>query len=184
MKRPGLSTATTLLGLALTALGGLGTAQALDVTTFDLVSRVPSCLPDARGQVIVLHKEEKRGTDTLLLSASGLPAHTEFTVFLTESDAFTSPPFGASQYIGDFTTNAHGKGSLKVDTIIGEAFASTVSGAPPTRVRAELDKVVIWFADPADNPSCFPPITTPFDGDGVAGGTVLSSQGTTGLEAF
>jgi hypothetical protein len=180
MKRPALF--TKILSFALTALGGLGTAHALDITTFDLVSRVPGCLPDARGQVIVLHKEEKHGVDTLLLSASGLPANTEFTVFLTESDAFVSPPFGASEYIGDFTTNAAGRGSLKVDTIIGEAFASRVSGTPPARVRAELDHVVIWFADPSDNPACFPNITTPFDGDGVAGATVLSSQGPTGLE--
>jgi hypothetical protein len=171
------------LSFAVTALGGLGTARALETTTFDLVSRVPSCLPDAKGQVTVFHKEETLGVDTLLLKASGLPANTEFTVFLTAADAFTSPPFGASEYIGDFSTNAAGIGSLKVDTIIFEAFTSTVAGTPPARVRADLDHVVIWFADPNDNPACFPAITTPFDGDGVAGATVLSSQGPTGLEA-
>jgi len=134
-----------LVGLALTLLGGLATAEELEVTTFDLVSRNTTCLPDARGEVTVLHKEEKRGVDILLLHASGLPANTEFTVFLTEADAFATPPFGASVYIGDFTTNDHGKGSLKVETIVGEAFVSSREGVPPTRVRHDLDKVVIWF---------------------------------------
>jgi hypothetical protein len=182
MKRTGLS--TMLLSFALTVMCGLGTAQGLETTTFDLVSRNKGCLPDAAGQVTVLHKEEALGVDTLLLRASGLPANTEFTVFLTAADAFATPPFGASEYIGDFITNAAGRGSLKVDTIIGEAFASTVSGTPPARVRADLDHVVIWFADPNDAPACFGVIKTPFDGDGVAGPTVLSSQGPTGLEAF
>ena len=180
MKRPGFF--TMLVGLALTLLGGLAAAEELEVTTFDLVSRNSTCLPDATGKVTVFHKEEKRGVDTLHLRVSGLPANTEFTVFLTAADAFATPPYGATEYIGDFTTNAAGKGSLKVDTIIGEAFASTVSGTPPTRVRADLDHLVIWFADPNDNPACFGGVTTPFDGDGVAGATALSSQGPTGLE--
>jgi hypothetical protein len=180
MKRPGLM--TMLVSFGLTALSGHAIAEKPEITTFDLVSRNTTCLPDARGTVTVFHSEEKRGVDTLLLRASGLPADTEFTVFLTEFDAFATPPFGASVYIGDFTTNAHGKGSLKVDTIIGEAFASTRDGDPPTRTRHDLDKVVIWFADPTDAASCFGAVTTPFDGDGVAGPTALSSQGPTGLE--
>jgi hypothetical protein len=182
MKRPGFF--TMLVSLALTLPGGLAAAEELEVTTFDLVTRSSTCLADARGQVTVLHKEEKRGVDTLLLHASGLPANTEFTVFLTEADAFATPPFGASVYIGDFTTNDRGKGSLKVETIVGEAFVSTREGDPPTRVRHDLDKVVIWFADPTEASSCFGAVTTPFDGDGAAGPTALSSQGPTGLEAF
>ena len=181
MKRPGFL--TMLASSALTILGGIGTARALDTTTFDLVPR-SDCLQGASGQVTVFHKEESLGVDTLHLTVSGLPANTEFTVFLTAADAFATPPFGAAEYIGDFTTNAAGKGSLKVDTIIGEAFTSTVSGTPPARVRADLDHVVIWFADPNDQPACFGNFTTPFDGDGVAGATALSSQGATGLELF
>ena len=180
MKRPGFF--TMLVGLALTLTGGLAAAEELEVTKFDLLTTNSTCLPDARGQVTVFHKEEKRGVDTLRLQASGLPPNTEFTVFLTEFDAFTTPPFGDSVYIGDFTTNAHGKGSLKVDTIIGEAFVSNREGDPPARKRHDLDKVVIWFADPNDALPCFPFFQTPFDGDGVAGPTALSSQGPTGLE--
>jgi len=111
--------------------------------------------------------------DTFDLKAHGLPAQTEFTVFLTEG----ADSVGATEYIGDFTTNREGKGSLRVDTIIEEAFVTTVvDGA---RVRKELNHVVLWFADPAGDDFCFGPGAgpkTPFDGDGEAGSTALSSR--------
>ncbi len=173
-----------LASSALTILGGIGTARALDTTTFDLVPRNQACLQGASGQVTVFHKEESLGVDTLHLSVSGLPANTDFAVFLTSADAFATPPFGTTEYIGDFTTNAAGKGSLKVDAIIGEAFVTKVTGDPPTRGRDDLDHLVLWFADPNQVPACFGAGTTPFDGDGVAGPAALSSQGATGLELF
>ena len=52
-----------------------------------------------------------------------------------------------------FTTNAAGRGSLRVDTIVEEAFSSTVVGT--TRVRKELNHVVLWFADPDADNQCF-----------------------------
>ena len=111
-------------------------------------------------------------------------ASADFAVFLTSADAFATPPFGATQYIGDFTTNAAGLGSLKVDAIIGEAFLTAVAGDPPTRGRTDLDHLVIWFADPNQVPASCGSLKTIFDGDGDAGPTALSSQGATGLEAF
>jgi len=135
--------------------------------------QVAGCFPNATARVTVFPREERRGVDTLDLKAEGLPPHTEFTVFLSELPA---PPFNAVEYIGDFTTNAAGKGSLRTDTIINEAFASTVVNG--VRSRAELNHVVVWFADPADDDVCFGPgggPVTPFDGDGDAGVTVLSS---------
>jgi len=177
-----------LLSFALTVPGALGTAQAQanshEITVFDLTPKNKVCLPDASGQVIVFHREETLGVDTLRLRTSGLPPNTDFAVFLTSADAFATPPFGAVQYIGDFTTNADGIGALQVDAIIDEAFASTVSGTPPARVRAELDHLVLWFADPNQVPACVGSATTVFDGDGVAGPAALSSQGSTGLELF
>jgi hypothetical protein len=164
-------------------LGASGKAHALTTTTFDLVAKNTACLTNATGQVTVLHREETEGVDTLHLNVSGLPANTDFTVFLTSADAFATPPFGTAQYIGDFTTNAAGVGSLKVDAIVGEAFVSAPTAAG--RVRTDLDHLVIWFADPAQVPSCFNnPPATPFDGDGVAGTTAMSTQGATGLELF
>src|SRR5262249_27772100 len=126
MKRLGFL--TMLLGLALTLVGGIATAEEHETTKFDLVPKSP-CLQGASGEVKVFHKEETNGVDTLHLRVSGLPANTDFAVFLTSDDAFASPPFGATEYIGDFTTNGSGRGSLKVDAIIGEAFITTVGAA-------------------------------------------------------
>lgn len=176
MKRSGLSIALVSIGLIV--LGMSSAALGLDKTSFDLAPKNAACLPNATGTVTVFEKEETRGVDTLHLRARGLPANTDFAVFLTEADAFATPPFGAVEYIGDFTTNAAGVGSLKVDAIIMEAFA--LSGA---RVRTDLDHLVFWFADPAQVPACFNPFNpTPFDGDGNAGPAAMSSQGATGLE--
>jgi len=45
-------------------------------------------------------------------------------------------------------------------------------------MNSRLNHVVVWFANPADDDFCFGPrggVVTPFDGDGDAGLTVLSS---------
>nr|UXE45365.1 hypothetical protein Hi04_10k_c4711_00011 [uncultured bacterium] len=139
---------------------------------FNLVATSSTCFPHASAKVTVLPKEEVRGVDTLDLRAEGLPPYTSFTVFLTE---LADIPFGASEYIAEFTTNAAGKGSVRVDAVINEAFAFDGT----THVRKDLDHVVVWFADPKDDDVCFGtgggPVT-PFDGDGEAGATVLSSK--------
>jgi hypothetical protein len=134
---------------------------------------IAACLPNAAAAVTVIPGEDSRGVDTLDLKAEGLPPHTGFSVFLTES----AVSVGAVQYIGDFTTNAAGRGSMRVDSIINEAFSSTVvNGA---RVRSELNHIVMWFSDPDADNFCFAPGTgpiTPFDGDTQAGAAALSSQ--------
>ena len=184
MKRSGVL--VSLLTFGFTVLCTLGVAHALTTIDFDMVpasKAVATCLPNATGHVTVLLKEETRGVDTLRLAASGLPAHTDFAVFLTSHDAFATPAFDAVQYIGDFTANAAGIGTLKVDAIIAEAFVSTLVGS--TRVRADLDHLVFWFADPDQaRAACGLTNTTPFDGDRQAGPAAMSSQGDTGLEQF
>ncbi len=177
-----LSAVLVTLGLAML---GAPDAHALETTSFDLVPVNATCLAEATAHVTVFHKEETLGVDTLHLHARGLPPNTDFAVFLTSADAFATPTFGAVNYIGDFTTNAAGIGSLKVDAIINEAFVSTLVGAPPMRVRADLDHLVFWFADPAQVPECFNfSGFTPFDGDRHAGPAAMSSRGPTGLEEF
>jgi len=134
---------------------------------------IAACLPNAAATVSVIPREDSRGVDTLDLNAVGLPPNTEFTVFLTES----AVSVGAVQYIGDFTTNAAGRGSMRVNTIVGDAFSSTVANG--ARVRSELNHMVMWFADPDADNVCFAPQTgpiTPFDGDGQAGAAALSSR--------
>jgi hypothetical protein len=182
MRRFGLSVTLVILGLTMPCM--IGVAHALTQIRFTLVpasAAVANCLPNATGDATVQLKEDILGVDTLHLNASGLPPDTGFSVFLTSADAFATPPFGGAEYIGDFTTNAAGFGSLKVDAIIAEAFVSTVvNGA---RTRTNVDHLVFWFADPAQaQAACGLSNVTPFDGDGVAGPAAMSSQGDTGLE--
>lgn len=148
--------------------------QPLSFSLTQASDTIAECLPDATARVTVFPKEDIRGVDTLDLKAEGLPANTTFAVFLTE---LPGAPFGAVESIGTFTTNASGRASLRVDAIIVDAFSSTLVGS--NRVRKELNHIVIWFADPADDDFCFGPgggVTTPFDGDGQAGSSVLSSR--------
>src|SRR5262245_28425533 len=135
---------------------------------------IAACLPNAAARVTVFSREEPRGVDTLDLKAEGLPPNTTFAVFLTE---LPQAPFGAAQYVGSVTTNAAGRGSVRIDAIIEEAFSTTLANG--VRVRAELNHIVLWFADPSADDFCFAPGAgpiTPFDGDGQAGGTALSSR--------
>lgn len=145
--------------------------------TFELVpasDQIASCFPDAKARVTLFLRADVRGVDTLDFEAEGLPPHTDFVLFLTELPV---APFGAVQYIADYTTNGRGRGSVRVDAIIEEAFSSTVVAG--VRVRKELNHVVSWFADPAGDDVCLglgAGPTTPFDGDGEAGVAALSSR--------
>jgi len=182
MKRAGCSTAIAALGVAL--LGGLGVVQAA-TTRFETVhfnlfpasNTIATCLPQARAEVTVLLATSILGFDIFRLQASGLPPDTDFAVFLTESSAFDTPPFGAVEYIGDFTTDAEGHGSVTIHAIIQEAFSSTLVDGQ--RVRKDLNNVIFWFADPAADDVCFGPgggPITPFDGDGEAGAAAMSTK--------
>lgn len=134
---------------------------------------IAACFPKLKAEVKVELETDKEGRDEFEISARGLPPRTAFTVFLLE---VPGSPFGAAEYIGDFTTNATGSGDNEFDLIVAEAFSSTlVNGA---RVRAELNHVGFWFADPAGDDVCFGhgsgPVT-PFDGDNQAGAQVMNS---------
>ena len=143
------------------------------LSRFDLVPAsdpIAACLPNAAATVAVFPREDILGVDTLDLHAEGLRPNTTFAVFLTEMPV---PPFGAVEYIGDFTTNAAGRGSVRVDAIIDEAFAfNNISG-----VRTDLNHIVFWFADPADDEDCVPGSAPGhFDGDGESGVAAMSSK--------
>src|SRR5262245_5989655 len=115
-----LKIAMLLMSFGLTLLTGVNKAQAFTSTVFNLSPVNAACLSEATGTVTVLNKERRLGTDTLHLKVKGLPPNTDFAVFLTSADAFTAPAFGTTEYIGDFTTNDDGVGSLKVHAIINE----------------------------------------------------------------
>ena len=150
-------------------------APHLSPSRFDLVpasDAIANCesMPNPAATVAVFAREDVRGVDTLDLHAEGLRPNTTFAVFLTEMPV---PPFGAVQYIGDFTTNAAGRGSVRVDAIINEAFAfNNITG-----VRTELNHIVFWFADPNDDEDCVPGSAPGhFDGDDQSGVAAMSSK--------
>ena len=87
---------------------------------------------------------DQRGFDRFEIAGRHLPPNRDFTIFLLEQ---AGSPFGAAQYIGDFRTDAYGNTYNNLKLIVGEAFASTiVNGA---RTRVDLNRIGVWFADPA-----------------------------------
>src|SRR5215467_5345718 len=150
------TTVIAAFGLLSTLLPIVPTAHAQDLRpfSFDLVpasAAIANCtsMPNPAATVSVFPREDNRGVDTLDLHAEGLRPNTTFAVFLTELPV---PPFGAVQYIGDFTTNAAGRGHVRVDAIIDEAFNYNNT----TGVRTDLNHIVFWFADPDDDEDCVP----------------------------
>jgi len=103
-------------------------------------------------------------------------------VFLLEK---AGAPFGAAEYIGDFTTNKWGNARNTFRLIVSEAFSSTLVNGQ--RVRVDLNRVGVWFADPADDDFCSaaPGINgvTPFDGDNEAGVQAFNSANAQPLPA-
>ena len=91
------------------------------------------------------------------------------------------PPFGAAEYIGDFTSDDHGMADNTFRLIVAEAFASTLVDGH--RVRVDLNQVGAWFADPTGDDFCLGPNSpvTPFDGDTEAGVQAFNSANTTPL---
>jgi hypothetical protein len=136
--------------------------------------QLAACMPKARLQAEVNFTTDQRGFDTFKIEAHKLPPNRSFTVFLLET---ATSPFGAAEYIGDFTTNSSGNARNKFRLIVAEAFSSQiVNGA---RHRVDLNRIGVWFADPADDDFCLGPgggAVTPFDGDNEAGVQAFNSR--------
>jgi hypothetical protein len=147
-----------------------------DHVSFRLVpssAAIAKCLPHAEVEVTVKLRTEATGRDIFLVEGSGLPANTSFTIFLIE---VPGAPFGAAEYIGDLNTDKRGRAHAELRLIVEEAFASTIVDGK--RVRAELNHVGMWFADPAADDFCLGPgggAVTPFDGDNEAGVQAFNS---------
>jgi hypothetical protein len=137
-------------------------------------------MPNARVNVAVRLTTDRIGYDLFTITARHLPPNRDYTVFLLEQ---AGSPFGAAEYIGDVHTNAYGYGRNTFGLIVEEAFSSTlVNGA---RVRVDLNRVGMWFADPADDDFCLgagSPVT-PFDGDNAAGVQAFNSANAAPLPA-
>ncbi len=129
-----------------------------------------TCFPHASARVNVDLTTDARGKDRFTIRAHGLAPKTDFTVFLLEQ---AGAPFGAAEYIGDFTTDRHGRATNRYSLIVEEAFAFNNA----THQRTDLNSIGVWFADPASDDECLgagSPVTG-FDGDAEAGVQMLNS---------
>ena len=134
--------------------------------------QLAACFPHA-SRVTVALTTDAVGKDKFHIIATGLKPNTDFTVFLIEK---AGAPFGAVEYIGDFTTDRYGKAANTFRLIVEEAFAFNNE----TQVRKELNSVGFWFADPKDDDGCLgaaSPVTQ-FDGDASAGVQMMNSGAT------
>ena len=161
-------------------------AQAPAVTRLSLTPSSPqlaACMPNAKVKITDSSTVDQVGFDTFRVKARHLAPNRSFTVFLLQQ---AGAPFGAAEYIGDITTNAHGDAYNKFNLIVDEAFSSTLDSTGQ-RVRVDLNQVGMWFADPADDDFCAaaPGIdkVTPFDGDNEAGVQAFNSANTQPLPA-
>jgi hypothetical protein len=136
-------------------------------------AQLAQCMPEAQLEVTVRLTTEKRGFDRFDIRARNLPPDRSYTIFLLE---LAISPFGAAEYIGDFTTDASGNAHNTLSLIVEEAFSSTLVNG--SRVRVDLNRIGVWFADPADDDFCLGPNSpiTPFDGDGEAGVQAFNSR--------
>jgi len=166
--------ATTVIGAG--SIEASASSRHSNKVEFDLAAASPAiaaCLPNAKAKVEVQLTTDAKGFDTFEIEGRGLFPNQAYTVFLLEQPG---SPFGAAEYIGDFTTNGRGRGEGKFRLIVEEAFSSTIVGG--NRVRAELNHVGFWTADATADDACFPggggPVT-PFDGDNEAGAQVMNS---------
>jgi hypothetical protein len=180
--------ATTALAIA-TALPGLARAQQLIVSPpppdSQMLELTPSshelneCMPGAELNVTVKFTTAQVGYDSFYIRARNLPPDRDYTVFLLE---LAQAPFGAAEYIGDFHTDGAGNAQNTFKLIVQEAFASTLVDGK--RVRVDLNRIGVWFADPKDDEFCLPGSPpTPFDGDGEAGVQVFNSANAEPLPA-
>jgi hypothetical protein len=168
---------------ALLAAGAAGPAAAADDVELQLTPSSPQlaqCMPNARLTATVHLTTERRGFDAFEIRARDLPPDRDYTVFLLEQ---AGSPFGAAEYIGDLHTNAAGNGQNTFRLIVQEAFASTLVNGQ--RVRVDLNRVGVWFADPKDDDFCLGPNSpvTPFDGDNEAGVQAFNSANAAPLPA-
>jgi hypothetical protein len=130
-------------------------------------------MPDASLVVTLTPNTDRKGSDAFQIRGKNLPPNRSFAVFLLQQAA---SPFGAAEYIGDVSTNPQGNGHSTFNLIVNEAFSSTIVSG--TRMRADLNRIGVWFADPADDDFCFGQgagATTPFDGDNEAGVQAFNS---------
>jgi hypothetical protein len=180
------ATTVAALGATHTANGSVVRAHHVRKTDEVQLGLTPSsaqlaaCMPGAQLNAEVALTTDEHGFDRFEITAHHLPPNRDYTIFLLEQAA---GPFGAAQYIGDFSTDAYGNAHNNLKLIVQEAFSSTLVNG--SRVRVDLNSVGVWFADPAGDDFCLgadSPVT-PFDGDNAAGVQAFNSANAEPLPA-
>jgi hypothetical protein len=167
-----------------------GQADAADPSiTFTMVrsgaAANANCLAAATATVRVVSHGQN---ETMTLRASGLPALTEFDLFILQ---LPNAPFGLSWYQSDLRTGYDGTATV---TVVGRFNVETFAVAPGSGVapvvHPETDAasnpafapihtfhVGFWFNSPADAVSAgCPGVVTPFNGDHNAGVQAMSTR--------
>src|SRR5215831_18290111 len=124
--------------VAMSAAASGSTPKPQDVS-FELTptsAPIAACMPGVKVNVNVQLTTEEKGFDVFEIDGQNLRPNTAFTVFLLQQ---AGAPFGAAEYIGDFTSNGGGHATNKFRLIVQEAFSSTLVNGQ--RVRVDLNSV-------------------------------------------
>jgi hypothetical protein len=180
---------TTVIAFAISVgmMAPMAAAEQGDSISFKMVRSAGAavCIPaKAHGTVTI---SDTGQVQNMHVEAFGLPASTQFTVFLLQ---VPNKPFGLSWYQGDILTDKKGKGVGDFTGIFGiETFIQAPGVAPapkifpdnatsnPATPPVQIYHMGMWFADPADSQKagCGDTVT-PFDGDHSAGIQVLNTS--------
>jgi hypothetical protein len=93
--------------------------------------------PNMTKRLTALRRENLHRVDTLKLKVKGLQPNTAFAVFL------------AADYLGEISTNADGRGSMRARAFIDSAFL---------RTRDFENKPVLRIVNPSGDDACFTPV--------------------------
>jgi hypothetical protein len=142
------------------------------------------CLPNASAHVRV---DSIGPVDIMDVSVSGLPAHTNFDLFVLQ---VPKTPFGLSWYQGDIETDDKGNGHQQFAGVFDKETFIIAPGPAPAPVVFDTDDASnpatpgpvqiyhlgLWFDSPGDaaNAGC-PGGRTPFNGEHNAGIQVLNT---------
>ena len=159
-----------------------------------LAAEGANCIPDAAGEIKLFKLD---GVEKMEVSVNGLPANTEFDVFVIQ---VPDAQFGLTWYQGDLQTDKKGNGSqsfigrFSIETFIvapGEEPAPVIHGSGPfpdadTNVAqpgpVHTFHVGLWFNSPDDAAAAgCPDDVTPFNGDHNAGVQALKTEPVNGL---
>ena len=171
---------------AVGALGvfGLGAAGAksdeVELKLDPSSDQLAACMPKASLKVEVELTTDRVGFDEFEIRARQLPPNRSFTVFLLQTAA---SPFGAAEYIGDFTTNKHGNAKNEFRLIVARRSPprwSTGSACALTSIASASGLPIPRTTTSAGNGQGG---VTPFDGDNEAGVQAFNSRNADPLPA-